>query len=300
MEKAGTQVSRGETQAISGFSQVPDGAESGRLCAMISSPVPKAAPSAAQEAAPAMRSPAGPSPPPELLEQLLNLARASALEEMASGIAHELNQPLGAIATYSQAAERMLLRPEPMVGHALEVVRQINHEAMGAGEGLRRIRRLFNRTTGERTDSDLNEVISELQSVLELLTERSGTRLILDLAADLPRVSIDHRQIQHVLFVLVQNAIEASHPNGKRPPVRIETRSDGYTVETAVIDSGTGIPAGVRSEIFHPFFTTKAGGTGLGLVSSRTIIESHEGSIGFDDAPGGGTKFWFRLPAASP
>lgn len=253
------------------------------------------------ELAPSMPRTQGGPPSPELLEQLLTLACASALEEMASGIAHELNQPLGAIATFSQAGQRMLHRPEPMIDNTVEVLKQINHQAMSAGEGLRRIRRLFIRSHGERTRCNLSDVVGELTSVLELLAERAGARLIVALAPDLPQVSIDHRQIQHVLFVLVRNAIEASHRrNGDRPVVRIEASSNGYTVETAVIDQGTGIPPGIRAQLFHPFFTTKEGGTGLGLVSSRTIIEAHEGEIGFDDAPDGGSRFWFRLPATSP
>jgi signal transduction histidine kinase len=213
------------------------------------------------------------SPPSaQLIEQLLNIARASALEEMASGIAHELNQPLGAIATFSQAGERMLARPEPLLAGAIEVLQQINVAAMGAGEGLRRIRRLFNQDQGERVLHSLSDVLAELEPVLELLAGRSGTRLVVTHAANVPPVSIDQRQIQHVLF---------------------------YTVQTAVIDNGSGIPAALRAEVFHPFFTTKTGGTGLGLASSRTVIESHQGTIGFDDAAGGGTRFWFRLPVAN-
>lgn len=239
------------------------------------------------------------TPSPELLEQLLELARASALEEMASGIAHELNQPLGAIATYSQAGERMLRRPVPMVEGAADVLKQISQEAMAAGEGLRRIRRLFDRGQRERSLHALQDIVAELEPVLDLLAERSGARLVVKLKPDLPLISVDSRQIQHVLFVLVLNAIEASRDSGDQPSILIESSSDGYSVETAVVDRGAGIPAAARSRIFHPFFTTKAGGTGLGLVSSRTIVDAHEGTIGFDDVPGGGTRFWFRLPAVS-
>lgn len=245
---------------------------------------------------PPFRNDRNPLPSPELLEQLLNVARASALEEMASGIAHELNQPLGAIATYSQAGERMLRRPVPMVEAAADVLKQISQEAMAAGDGLRRIRRLFDRGHGERSIKVLRDVVTELEPVLALLATRAGARLVVDVGASLPQVSIDSRQIQHVLFMLVQNAIDASRGLGGQPTIRIETGSDGYTVETAVTDCGSGIPSHARSQLFHPFFTTKAGGTGLGLVSSRTIIEAHEGTIGFDDVPGGGTRFWFRLP----
>jgi len=237
-------------------------------------------------------------PSPELLEQLLNVARASALEEMASGIAHELNQPLGAIATFSQAGERMLQRPVPMVSGAADVLRHISQEAMSAGEGLRRIRRLFDRGHGKRVVLALADIVRELEPVLELLADRAGVRLVVELGKDLPAVAVDPRQIQHVLFMLVQNAIEASRGQGKHPTVRLVTSTDGYTVEAAVLDCGTGVPESIRPQLFHPFFTTKPGGTGLGLVSSRTIIEAHEGTIGFDEPAGGGSRFWFRLPAA--
>lgn len=234
--------------------------------------------------------------PSDLLEQLFDIARATALEEMASGMAHELNQSLGAIATFSQAGERMLQRSEPMVSEAADVLRQISQQAMAAGEGLRRIRRLFDRSHGQRVVLGLNDLIQEIEPVLRLLAERAGVRLELHLAPGLPRVSVESRQIQHVLFMLVQNAVEASRGHGSTPRVDILTGSDGYSVETAIVDSGPGIPSDIRPRLFLPFFTTKPGGTGLGLASSRTIMEAHGGSVGFDEAPSGGTRFWLRLP----
>lgn len=218
---------------------------------------------------------------------------------MASGIAHELNQPLGAIATFSQAGERMLIRPEPMVSAAADVLRQINQQAMTAGEGLRRIRRLFDRGHGQRVQRSLNDLVQEIEPVLRLLAERAGVRLELQLAAGLPHVAVDPRQIQHVLFMLVQNAVEASRGHGSSPQVEIRTAFDNYRVEAAIVDTGEGIRPEIRPQLFLPFFTTKPGGTGLGLASSRTIIEAHEGTIGFDAAHHGGTRFWFRLPAAA-
>src|SRR5208283_3975743 len=102
-------------------------------------------------------------PSETILNQLMEIARISALAEMASGIAHELNQPLGAIATFSQAGERLLNRPEPQVERALEVFRQINAEAMAAGEGIRRIRRLFDNQGTHRTASQMGALIEELR-----------------------------------------------------------------------------------------------------------------------------------------
>src|SRR5208283_2823734 len=104
----------------------------------------------------------------------MEIARASALAEMASGIAHELNQPLGAIATFSQAGQRMLDRPEPMVGRAVDVFRQINLEALAAGEGIQRIRRLFGQELSKRTRCQLPELLAELQPVLDAMVADTG------------------------------------------------------------------------------------------------------------------------------
>ena len=104
---------------------------------------------------------------------------------------------------------------------------------------------------------------------------------------------------QHVLFTLAQNALEAPRQPGKQPRVEIELSGDRYAVTTSVSDDGLGIGEAARDNLFRPFFTTKANGTGLGLASSRAIIESHGGTIGFEDIASGGARFWFRLPAAA-
>jgi len=230
-----------------------------------------------------------------ILNRLLEIARISALAEMASGMAHELNQPLGAIATFSQAGDRLLNRPEPQVPRALDVFRQINIEALAAGEGIRKIRRLFDQDGSERSRLQMTEVIEELRPVFDMMAEWAGVQFMVDTAAPLPEVSIDRLRVQHVLFSLFQNALDAS-VQSKAPQVTLGARADRYSVETSVSDSGPGIPGETRDQIFKPFFTTKARGTGLGLASSRAIVESHQGTIGFESEPAGGTRFWFRLP----
>jgi C4-dicarboxylate-specific signal transduction histidine kinase len=234
-----------------------------------------------------------------LLEQLMQIARTSALEEMASGIAHELNQPIGAIATYAQAGERMLGRPEPMTAPAADVLRQISNEALNAGKGIHRIRQLFNGAPVARTICQVPDLLAELHPVLELLAARAHTQLDLSIKDGLPPVLVDRLRIQHVLFTLLQNALEACRPNGTPTRVRIEVSGDRYAVLTAVIDHGVGLSIDARDHLFRPFFTTKRNGTGLGLASSRAIIEAHEGTIGLDDVDGGGARFWFRLPATT-
>lgn len=238
-------------------------------------------------------------PSPRLVEELLQIARLSALEEMASGFAHELNQPIGAITTFAQAGQRMLDRPQPMVQPALEVLHHVSNEALKAGEGIHRIRKLFGPTPTARAESVLADVVNELLPVLRLLAKRYATIVSVDIAQDIPVVIIDARRIQHVLYTLVQNALEAQGgaPDDRR--VRIEISGDRYCATVSVIDRGNGIADDVRGHLFRPFFTTKQNGTGLGLASSRAIVEEHDGTIGFDNIASGGTRFWFRLPAAA-
>jgi two-component system sensor histidine kinase DctS len=230
-----------------------------------------------------------------ILGRLMELARIAALAEMASGIAHELNQPLGAIATYSQAGDRLLNRSEPLVSRARDVFQQINTEALNAGEGIRRIRRLFDHAEPVRVRSQMSTVVDEIVPALDVLARAANVVLSVTVDSPLPDVCIDRLRIQLVLFSLVQNALDASMQN-QSERVRIETGADRYSVETSIIDSGPGIPPEGAEKIFRPFFTTKAGGTGLGLASSRASIEAHEGTIGFERAQPTGCRFWFRLP----
>jgi C4-dicarboxylate-specific signal transduction histidine kinase len=238
-------------------------------------------------------------PGPDLiLKRLMEIARASALAEMASGIAHELNQPLGAIATFSQAGERMLNRPEPMIGRSLEVFREINQTALGAGEGILRIRRLFEQGLPKRTLCQLPEVIEELRPVLEVLAAANHSILQVDIREPVPDLLIDRLRIQQVLYALTQNAVDAAASMPNSSSIRIDVSADRYMVEVGVSDSGPGVPVNLQPQLFRPFFTTKPQGTGLGLASSRAIIEMHEGTIGFANLPAGGSRFWFRLPLA--
>lgn len=238
------------------------------------------------------------SGPGLLLEQLTDIARASALAEMARGVAHELNQPLGAIATFSQAGERMLNRPDPMVDRAADVFRQINHAALGAGEDIQRIRRLFEQALPTRARCQLPELIAELRPILDILALHTKGSVRVDAPGPVPDLLVDRLSIQHVLYTLAQNAVDAGARTSATPSIRIDVSSDRYCVETGVTDSGPGVPDELRSQLFRPFFTTKPQGAGLGLASSRAIIESHDGTMGFDNLPTGGSRFWFRLPLA--
>ncbi|HKE96531.1 MAG TPA: HAMP domain-containing sensor histidine kinase [Povalibacter sp.] len=238
-------------------------------------------------------------PSAKLLEELLQIARSSALEEMASGIAHELNQPIGAIATFAQAGQRMLNRPQPMLQSAAEVLQHISDEALKAGDGIHRIRKLFDPDHSSRIDCHLADVIGELLPVLQLLARRAGASVSLVVGDHVPLVSVDRRRVQHVIYTLVQNALEACGSAAGDPQICIDVTGDRYAATTSVLDPGPGIAPEAQAHLFRPFFTTKPNGTGLGLASSRAIVEAHHGTIGFDNAVCGSTRFWFRLPAAT-
>jgi C4-dicarboxylate-specific signal transduction histidine kinase len=229
-----------------------------------------------------------------ILNRLMELSRSAALAEMASGIAHELNQPLGAIATFGQAGDRLLNRPEPLVPRAREVFQQISVEAMNAGEGIRRIRRLFDHAEPTPMLCQISELVGELVPALQAMARAAHVSLKVEAQYPLPQVNVDRLRIQLVLFSLVQNAIEAS-TRTHETQVLIEVRADRYAVETSIIDSGAGVPADLAEKLFRPFFTTKSGGTGLGLASSRASIEAR---IGFENVNPSGSRFWFRLPIA--
>jgi len=238
---------------------------------------------------------------PPLTEQLLGVARTAALEEMASGIAHELNQPLGAIVTFAQAGERILQRPDAPLTSVREVLQFISKEALAAGAGIQRMRQLFARGTLSKVRCSMADTLQELAPLLDSLASqyrREGggqVRVELELQPELPQVSIDRLRVQYVVYALATNAFEAS-TSGTAERIRIVAGGDRYAVEVSVQDAGPGIPPAQQAQIFHPFFSTKPSGTGLGLAAARAIIEAHEGSIGFVATEPNGTRFWFKVP----
>jgi len=235
-----------------------------------------------------------------ILQRLLAMARAAALAEMASGVAHELNQSLGAIATFAQAGDRLLNRPEPLVARALDVFHQINHEALGAGDSIQRVRRRFDQPAVDCSRQLMGHVTEELRPVLEMMARWAEAEFKIEVAATLPPVSIDSPRIQQVVFALFQNALDATLEGA--PPRRVVLRvgADHCAVDIRISDSGPGVAEALRAHLFQPFFTTKPQGVGLGLACSKAAVEAHGGTIGFEANHGGGSCFWFRLPIAGP
>lgn len=230
--------------------------------------------------------------------RMTHVSRLATMGEMAAGIAHELNQPLAAIATYAQASQRLL---EPGVADIDEVrgaLRQIASQALRAGEVIRRLRSLVQDRATRREPSDANEVIGEVATLTETDARLHDVRIRFELAAGLPRVEIDRVQIQQVLLNLFRNAIEALESGGaaaREIAVRTRLDADGE-LELSVCDNGPGVAPHILDTMFDPFCTSKAEGTGLGLAISRSIVEAHHGRLGHRPNEPRGACFYVRLP----
>lgn len=231
-----------------------------------------------------------------LQERLAHMNRVGTMGEMAAGIAHEINQPLGAIATYARACRRSFETGQQDDELMLETLDKISAQAHRASEVIRRIRTLVERGDVERHLSNLPETILEAVALAEtearLLELRIETMLV-----EVPEVSIDRIQIQQVLLNLMRNGLEAMAAAGCKEPLVVGcSRADEGHVEVLVRDHGHGVFQSAEGEIFEPFFTTKEGGMGMGLSICRSIVEAHGGRLWFTADEGVGTEFRFSLP----
>jgi signal transduction histidine kinase len=217
---------------------------------------------------------------------------------LTASIAHEVNQPLAAVVTNSNACLRWLAREVPDVEEARAAVERVIKEGQRAGEVIRRIRALAQRTDPQAAWLDLNDVIREVVALMHGEARQPRVALWTDLAAGLPPVLGDRVQLQQVLLNLLINGIEAMQAVMDRPWelwIRSE-RHDVDTVLVAVQDAGIGLDPQQMARLFDPFFTTKPGGMGIGLAISRTIIEAHGGRLWATPNDGPGATFQFTLP----
>ncbi len=233
------------------------------------------------------------------LMDLAHVARLSTMGEMASGIAHELNQPLTAIATNSFACIRMLESGPVEREKCADVMERISAQAERAGEIIRQLRQFVRKEQPERTLIDINELIAEVLVLIRPEARRAGVMVQTALDRGIQRVLAQHIQIDQVILNLVRNAIEAMMDveQGDRR-LRIETRmnSENTEVVVSVADTGPGLNEGIKDQLFNPFVTTKKEGMGLGLSISQGIIEAHNGRLSIDEEAGWGVVFNFTLP----
>jgi two-component system, LuxR family, sensor kinase FixL len=233
-------------------------------------------------------------------ERLAHVARLGTLGEMAGGIAHELNQPLAAIATYTQACQRLLAAGDMDADELGQVLGRVSAQARRAGAVIQRLRAFVRRHAPDRRNLDANELIREILPLVEMDCRSHDVDLQLELQTDLSKVQVDGIQLQQVLLNLTRNAVEAMHacdPQLRKLSICTENL-ERDEVRLAVADTGPGVPEGMLEQLFEPFFTTKPEGMGLGLSLSRSIIEAHGGTLRYDAQPGMGSTFNIRLPTA--
>ncbi len=231
-------------------------------------------------------------------ERLAHVTRISTLGEMAAGIAHEVNQPLTAIATYAQASARMLRMGIHETSDVLSTLDQIASEAIRGGEIIHRMQALARRGETDRMPCDINYLVRQVAGLAELDARLQGVNVKLVLEEELPPVIADGVQLQQVILNLIRNGIEASAgSNGRPSEIEVRTvRKDPSHIEVSVIDSGTGISQESADQVFEPFFTTKETGMGMGLSIGRSIVSSHGGRMWFTPNSGPGTTFSFTIP----
>jgi len=230
--------------------------------------------------------------------ELARVARLSTLGEMASGIAHEINQPLTAISTNAQASIRLLESKPPDTTLCMEVMERIATQATRAGEIIRQLRRFVKKEPLERSEVDINSLVSAVVVLVRPELRRANVRLVLDLQPGLPGVAVQPIQIEQVILNLAKNAIEAlcEAPEDRRS-LTIETALDvTERIRVSVRDTGPGLQSELLDHLFDPFVTSKADGMGLGLSISYGIIQAHGGRLTAVTPPQGGAEFSFFIP----
>jgi two-component system, LuxR family, sensor kinase FixL len=235
----------------------------------------------------------------DLQAELLHASRLSVMGQMASTMAHELNQPLTAAMNYLEAGRQLLSNRTGAPGRVGEMMEKAIAQAQRAGDVIRRLRGFVSKGETERRSQNLNQLVEEALALALVGARQRGVRTWLELNHALPPVLVDHVQIQQVVLNLVRNAVEAMEQVEPRE-LTVGTRGipDQGMAEIIVSDTGPGIAPELADRLFQPFVTTKATGMGLGLSICREIIEAHHGRLTTAPAPAGGTVFRVTLPIA--
>jgi PAS domain S-box-containing protein len=230
-------------------------------------------------------------------DELAHVSRVSMMGQLASALAHELNQPLGAILRNAEAAELFLQASPPDLHEVRAILADIRKDDRRAGEVIDRMRALLKRRESQWSALDLNSIVEEVAGLLRFDGEARRVKLTLELALSAPPIRGDRVQVQQVLLNLIINAMDAVNgcEAGKRC-VAVRVRPRNAEVEVAVSDAGHGIPAENLKRLFEPFFTTKPSGMGLGLAISHTIIQAHGGRLWAENNLDCGATFRFTLP----
>lgn len=233
-------------------------------------------------------------------ERLEETAKLVAVGEMASMLAHQINQPLSAVVNYTRSCLRRLRSGtwDPQVLE--EIMEQASEEATRAGAIIQRVREFVRKREPSRNLIDANAMVEDTLSLMRAEAAKRNVRLVFEPATDLPKVDADRVMVEQVIMNLVRNGIEAMDdtPAGNRELRVLTAADDPRFVRIAVRDHGHGIPGDFAKNLFQPFFTTKREGMGLGLSICRSIVEFHDGSLWASANPDSGSTFHFTLPVA--
>jgi two-component system sensor kinase FixL len=236
----------------------------------------------------------------ELQSELVHVSRLSAMGEMASALAHELNQPLAAISNYMKGSRRLLAdSPDPNRSKIENALDRAAEQALRAGQIIRRLRDFVSRGESEKRVESLSKLIEEAGALGLSGAREQGVQLRFNLDPEHDRVLVDRVQIQQVLVNLFRNALDAMANSAQRELVASNARAADDMIEVAIFDTGPGIPDDVMPNLFQTFFTTKETGMGVGLSISRSIVEAHGGRMWAESNLSGGATFRFTLPTAS-
>jgi two-component system sensor kinase FixL len=233
----------------------------------------------------------------ELQTELVHISRLTAMGEMASALAHELNQPLSAIANYMKGSRRLLdARSDEDSILIRDAMDKAAEQSLRAGQIIRRLRDFVARGESERRVESVKKLVEEASALALVGAKEHGIRVTFQFDPVHDLVLVDKVQIQQVLLNLIRNAVEALEQSPRRELAIASRANDGGLVEVSVADTGPGIAPEISAQLFQPFVTTKRYGMGVGLSISRSIVESHGGQILVEPNPGGGTVFRLTIP----
>lgn len=235
----------------------------------------------------------------DLQSELAHVRRVSEISTLATSLAHEINQPLTAIANYSESTRMLLdkLPPGEVVEKIDAMLAASSDQVLRAGEIVRRLRDFMSHGRTAYRSENLPRLITEANALALVGTREHGIEVEIDLDPEAEQVLADRVQVQQVLVNLIRNGVDAMIGSDRRQ-LRISSQRADDMVQVSVEDTGSGIDRAVAERLFQPFITSKQSGMGVGLSICRTIVEAHGGKIWFDSIPAGGTVFHFTLSAA--
>ena len=235
----------------------------------------------------------------EHLDELAHVTRLGLMGEMASGIAHEVNQPLSAISSYTQASLNLINSEKPDLNKLTEILQKTQQQSLRAGHIIHRMREFVKSHAKHRSTIDVNKLIHDAVGLCISDIKHANIKLTLELEEGLPKLYADQIQIEQVLINLIRNSLDAlqSIPDDREHQLTIRSHlTADDNIQVRVKDNGIGLNVTQQQKILTPFYTTKADGMGMGLSISRSLIEAHEGSLHFNSLPEKGTTFYFTLP----